>query len=107
MEYAFTDDNFQNEVIKSDIPVLVDFWAPWCGPCRMMAPVIEELAEEIDGSKLKIGKCNVDENPGVAGQYNIMSIPTFLVFQNGKVVEQFIGGMAKSALMDKLARFVG
>lgn len=107
MEYTFTEDNFQNEVLKSDVPVLVDFWAPWCGPCRMMAPVIEELSNEIDGSKLKIGKCNVDENPGIAGQYNIMSIPTFLVFQNGKVAEQFVGGMAKAAFKDKLNRFIG
>lgn len=106
MEHTFTDDNFQNEVLKSDVPVLVDFWAPWCGPCRMMAPVIEELASEIDGAKLKIGKCNVDENPGTAGQFNIMSIPTFLVFQHGKVVEQFVGGVAKAAMKDKLARFI-
>ncbi len=107
MEHSFTDDNFQNEVLKSDVPVLVDFWAPWCGPCRMMAPVIEELAGEIDGAKLKIGKCNVDENPGVAGQFNVMSIPTFLVFKGGKVVDTFVGGMAKQAMKDKLEKTIG
>lgn len=107
MEHTFTDDNFQNEVLKSDVPVLVDFWAPWCGPCRMMAPVVEEVANEADSSKIKVGKCNVDENPGSAGQFNVMSIPTFLVFKNGKVVDQFVGGMAKQALLDKLAKHIG
>ena len=106
MEQTFTDDNFQNEVLKSDVPVLVDFWAPWCGPCRMMAPIIEELSDEIDSKKLKIGKCNVDENPGVAGKFNVMSIPTFLVFKSGKVAEQFVGGMAKGAMKDKLEKFI-
>ncbi|MBI5654077.1 thioredoxin [Candidatus Uhrbacteria bacterium] len=107
MEHTFTDDNFQNEVLKSDVPVLVDFWAPWCGPCRMMAPVIEELADEIDGAKLKIGKCNVDENPDSAGKFNVMSIPTFLVFKDGKVAEQFVGGMPKAAMLDKLNKIIG
>ncbi len=106
MELTLTDQNFDQEVIKSATPVLVDFWAPWCGPCRMMAPVIEELAEEIDGSKLKIGKLNVDENGVTAQQYNIMSIPTFLVFQGGKVVDQFVGGMSKAAFKDKLSKFI-
>jgi len=106
MELTLTDQNFDQEVIQSATPVLVDFWAPWCGPCRMMAPVIEELAEEIDGSKLKIGKLNVDENGVTAQQYNILSIPTFLVFQGGKVVDQFVGGMAKAALKDKLAKYI-
>lgn len=107
MEHTFTDDNFQNEVLKSDVPVLVDFWAPWCGPCRMMGPVIEELSNEIDGTKLKVGKCNVDENPDTAGKFNVMSIPTFLVFKDGKVVEQFVGGMAKQAMKDKLDKIIG
>ncbi len=106
MEHEFTDQNFQNEVLKSKVPVLVDFWAPWCGPCRSMAPIIEELANEIGEDKLKIGKCNVDENSAVAGQFNVMSIPTFLVFQNGKVVEQFVGSVQKVAVKDKLARFI-
>ncbi|MDQ7814418.1 MAG: thioredoxin [Patescibacteria group bacterium] len=106
MEITLTDQNFDQEVIKSATPVLVDFWAPWCGPCRMMAPIIEELAEEIDGSKLKIGKLNVDENGVTAQQFNIMSIPTFLVFQGGKVVDQFVGGMTKAAFKDKLAKYI-
>ena len=106
MEHEFTDQNFQSEVIKSKVPVLVDFWAPWCSPCRTMAPVIEELANEIDGAKLKIGKCNVDENSALAGQYNVMSIPTFLVFQNGKVVEQFVGSVQKNTVKEKLSRFM-
>jgi len=103
MEHTFTGANFQVEVLKSDKPVLVDFWAPWCGPCRMMAPIVDELAEEL-GSKLKVGKLNVDENQAMAQQFNIMSIPTFLVFKNGTVVEQLVGGMTKEAMKDKLSK---
>jgi len=105
MEYTFTDANFDNEVLKSSIPVLVDFWAPWCGPCRMMGPIVEELANEIDGSKIKIGKLNVDENPDSAGKLGIMSIPTFLVFKNGRVVDQMNGGMAKEALKERIEKY--
>ncbi len=103
MEHVFTDANFQQEVLKSDLPVVVDFWAPWCGPCRMMAPIIEELANEMDG-KIKIGKLNVDENPTTAGHFNIMSIPTMLVFKNGMVAEQIVGGMTKEALKEKIEK---
>ena len=83
MEYTFTTENFETEVLGSDVPVLVDFWATWCMPCRMLAPVIEEIASENEG-KIKVGKVNVDENPDLARKYRVMSIPTVLVFKNGR-----------------------
>lgn len=104
MEHIFTDQNFKREVLQSAVPVLVDFWAEWCGPCRLMAPVIERLADELEASKIKIGKMNVDENPTVPGQFNIMSIPTFLLFKQGTVVEQFMGTMSKEAMKSKLLK---
>lgn len=97
MEMEFTDQNFEQEVLKSDKPVLVDFWAPWCGPCQIMGPVIEELAKEMDG-KVKVGKCNVDENGDTAGKYGIMSIPSIKIFQGGKIVKDFVGVQAKIVL---------
>jgi len=106
MEIVLTELNFEQEVIKSDKPVLVDFWAPWCGPCRMMAPIVEELAEEFK-DKAKVGKLNVDENANLAQKYNIMSIPTFLIFKDGKVAEQLVGGMGKEVLQEKLERYLG
>lgn len=96
-EIILTDDNFEQEVLKSDTPVLVDFWAPWCGPCQMMGPIVEELAGEYEG-KAKITKLNVDENQITAGKYKVMSIPTFLIFKNGNVVDQMIGGVTKDKL---------
>lgn len=96
-----TDDNFQNEVLDSNTPVLVDFWAAWCGPCRMIAPMIEELATDYNG-KVKIGKLDVDNNQRVAMQYGIRSIPSLLVFKNGKVVDQIIGAVPKSHIVEKL-----
>ena len=107
MENTFTDANFEAEVLKSPAPVLVDFWAPWCGPCRTMSPMVEELAEEIDSATLKIGKCNVDENGEAAQTYGIMSIPTFLVFKGGQVVEQMSGSMEKQTLKERVMKHVG
>ena len=95
------EKNFKSEVLDGTTPVLVDFWAQWCGPCRMIAPVLEEVAKELDG-KLKIGKVNVDEASELAAQYNVMSIPSLLVFKNGKAVDQMVGAMSKDQLMAKL-----
>ena len=101
MEYMFTEENFENEVLKSDIPVLVDFYADWCGPCKMMMPVVEKLADKYDG-KVKVGKVNSDENGALAAKYNIMSIPCFLIIKNGEVVDSAMGAMSMDALAKKL-----
>jgi thioredoxin 1 len=105
-EIILTDQNFEEEVIKSDQPVLVDFWAPWCGPCKMQGPVIEALAEEYEGKGVKLGKLNVDENQQTAGQYGIMSIPTLVIFQGGQVKEQLIGLQQKEVLVSKLNSYL-
>lgn len=91
------DQNFDQEVLKSDKPVLVDFWAPWCGPCRMMGPIIEELALEMEG-KAKVGKLDVDENGASAAKYGIMSIPALKIFKNGQVVKETVGVQSKESL---------
>ena len=96
-----TDDTFKSDVIDSETPVLVDFWAPWCGPCRMVAPIVEELAGEYEG-RVKFVKLNTDENPKVAGQYGIRSIPTLLVFKGGQPVGQIVGFRPKSDLQKRL-----
>lgn len=101
-EVTLTAENFDQEVLQSPVPVFVDFWAPWCGPCQQMGPMVEELAAELDSSKLKIGKMNCDENSQTPGKYNIMSIPSFLIFKNGEVVGEEMGGMPK----DKLKAFM-
>jgi len=100
-----TDANFQKEVLESSIPVLVDFWAVWCGPCKMIAPVVEEIAGEYNG-KLKVGKVDVDNNPEVPLKFGIRSIPTLMIFKGGKVVEQIIGAVPKRNLLDKLSPHV-
>lgn len=96
----FTTDNFDEEVLKSDKPVLVDFWATWCAPCRMQGPIVEELADE--RSDIKVGKLDVDENPEIAEKYGIMSIPTLLVIENGEVAHQMVGVHTKQQISDSL-----
>jgi thioredoxin 1 len=99
-EIVLTDQNFKDEVLKEKGVVLVDFWAPWCGPCRVQGPIIEQLAKEMSG--IKFGKLNVDENSAIASQYGIMSIPTLIIFKDGKTAEQLIGVQAKDQLKRKL-----
>ena len=94
-ELKITRENFENEVMKSDIPVLIDFWAPWCGPCRMMGPIIEQLAEEYEG-KAKVGKVNVDEEGELSQAFGVMSIPTIVLVKDGKVVKQAVGARPKT-----------
>ena len=101
-ELILNDDNFEAEVFKSDTPVLVDFWAPWCGPCQMMGPILEELAKEYEGKNIKIGKLNVDESQATAGKYQVMSIPTFIIFKGGEVADQMVGGVSKEKLVELL-----
>ncbi|MEW6302224.1 MAG: thioredoxin [Verrucomicrobiota bacterium] len=96
-----TDENFETEVIKSKEPVLVDFWAPWCGPCRMIAPVVEELAQEYQG-RAKVVKVDVDTSPMTATRYGITSIPSLMIFKGGEVVDQALGAVSKRVLVDKL-----
>jgi len=98
-----TDATFESEVLKSDRPVLVDFWAPWCGPCRMIAPHVEALATEL-GDKLKVGKINVDDNVRTPGAYRVQGIPTLLLFKNGQVQEQIVGYVSKDALKSTVDR---
>ena len=101
MANIFNEENFQKEVLESVVPVMVDFYADWCGPCKMVSPIVEQLAEEYTGA-LKVGKVNVDENMNLASQYRIMSIPAIMFFKNGEVVDQIIGAVPKQQLIDKI-----
>lgn len=102
-----TTDNFDKEVLQSDVPVLVDFWASWCGPCIQMGPVIEALAEEYKDKGVKIGKLNVDDNGDVSAKYGIISIPTFILFHGGKEVDKVVGSVGKAKLEDLLSKHTG
>jgi thioredoxin 1 len=103
--FIFSDDNFDAEALKSEIPVLVDFWAAWCGPCKMIAPIVEELAEEFD-CKVKVGKLDVDANQQTAIKYGVRSIPTVLILKDGEVKETIIGAVPKQAFLDKISSLV-
>jgi thioredoxin len=102
---AVTDQTFDTDVLKNDKPVVVDYWAEWCGPCKMIAPVLEAIASE-HGDKIEVVKLNVDENPEVTRKYGILNIPTLGVFQNGQVVKELVGARSKSALLRELAEFI-
>ncbi len=101
MAVEFTESNFEELALKSDKPVLVDFWAEWCGPCRMVGPIVEEIANDYDG-KAVVGKVNVDENPAISGKYGIRNIPTILFLKNGEVVDKSVGAVPKNVLTEKL-----
>ena len=102
----FTDGNFDSEVVRSEVPVLVDFWAEWCGPCRLMGPILDELAPAYAG-KLKIGKLNVDENNDAPSNFGVMNIPTMILFKGGKEADRIIGAMSKSDLQKKIDKALG
>ncbi|MCR5511504.1 MAG: thioredoxin [Lachnospiraceae bacterium] len=101
MELQITSANFEEEVIKSELPVLVDFYADWCGPCKMMAPIVERVAEEYDG-KLKVGKCNIDDEGDLAEKFGIMSIPTVIIFKNGEAAVTSVGALSQAGLEAKI-----
>ena len=105
MSLKFDEKNFNEEVVKSEIPVIVDFWAEWCGPCHIMSPIIDEVAKEFEG-KAKIGKVNVDENQIISSKYGIMSIPTILAFKDGKVIGQLVGARPKKDLIDLIDKII-
>ncbi len=101
--FTVSDDNFKRDVLGSKVPVLVDFWAPWCGPCRMVAPVLDELAEELDG-KVRFAKLNVDDHQAIAMEFGVQSIPTFILFKDGQVADRMMGAMPKGAFQSFIER---
>ncbi len=101
MEVVLTDQNFKEEILNSVVPALVDFWAPWCAPCKMVSPAVEEIANQYNG-KIKVGKLNVDDAPVIASQYSIMSIPTLMIFKGGEVVDKIIGAVPKEHIEEKV-----
>ena len=105
MANVFSEANFEDEVLKSDIPVLVDFWATWCGPCRMIAPIIDQLSTELAG-KIKVGKVDVDANNGLAATYGVRTIPTLLVIKDGEIMDTMVGASSKDAIMQRLRPFM-
>ena len=102
---AVTDASFEQDVLKSDLPVLIDVWAPWCGPCRMVAPIVDEIATEFEG-KIKVFKLNTDENPNVASQYGIRSIPTLMIFKGGQKVDTVVGAVPKTTLSSTISKYL-
>jgi thioredoxin 1 len=105
MAYKFTDNNFEQDAIQSSVPVVIDFYADWCGPCKMMSPVVDELAADYEG-RVKIGKVNTDENRGIATKYNIMSIPTILLMKDGQIIDTVVGAIPKTVLQEKIDRML-
>ena len=105
-EIMVNDENFKQEVLEADVPVLVDFWADWCGPCKMIAPTIEEIAKEYSG-KVKVCKLNVEEGPQTASSYSVMNIPTLIIFKNGEAVDKVIGAVPKGDIVDKINSCLG
>jgi len=106
-EVILNDQNFESEVLKSDVPVLVDFWAPWCGPCKMMGPIVDEVAKKFEGKPVKVAKLNVDEASVTAEKYNVMSIPTFKIFKGGQIVDEFVGVQSEEEIIKKLEKIIG
>ena len=105
-EVILNNDNFKEEVLDSKVPVLVDFWAPWCGPCQMMGPIVEEVANELKDKEVKVSKINVDEGQEVAQKYGVVSIPTFKIFKGGEIVDEFMGATTKEDIISRLEKFI-